>query len=68
MTIVEQLQKIGAQSILRGFEVLDAGSAFHVWCKHCDTGWSLKKDSSRPGNVLHLLNHEASHVKMRGKK
>lgn len=61
MTIVKQLEQIGAQAILRGFDVEDAGKNFNVWCKHCDKGWALKKDSSKVGNVLHLLNHEASH-------
>jgi len=63
MDIVKELTAIGAQSILRGFNIEDAGNNFHVFCKHCDKGWALKKTSTRVGNVLHLLNHEASHEK-----
>ena len=59
--VVKALTEMGAQSILRGFDVDDAGTRFEVWCKRCDKGWGLKKGSSAIGNVLHLLNHEASH-------
>lgn len=65
MDIVKQLEEIKAQAILRGFNVEDAGKDFHVWCKRCSKGWALKKTSSHVGNVLHLLNHEASHRKVK---
>lgn len=37
------------------YEVKDAGSAWHLFCKVCGKGWALKKSSTAPGNVLHLL-------------
>ena len=61
MDIVKGLTEIGAQAILRGFNVEDAGKDFHVWCKRCSKGWALKKTSTHVGNVLHLLNHEKGH-------
>jgi hypothetical protein len=59
--VVKTLTELGAQSVLRGFDAEDAGDKINLWCKKCEKGWALKKTSSAIGNVLHLLNHEASH-------
>jgi hypothetical protein len=44
----------------RGFIVEDKpGGTFVITCRTCKEHWSLKPGGV--GNVLHLLNHEASH-------
>lgn len=45
------------ECIVRDFNVKDAGADWHLHCKVCGKGWSLKKTSDHPGNILHLLNH-----------
>jgi len=43
------------------FRAKDKGDAWHLFCRKCGKGWSLKKASNHPGNHLHLLNHARSH-------
>lgn len=51
----------GEALTVRGFSVIDAGKDWHLRCDVCGKGWALKKTSNHPGNMLHLLNHRASH-------
>lgn len=39
------------------YDVKDKGTEFHLFCKICKAGFSLKKTSNHPGNLLSLLNH-----------
>ena len=55
------------ETIVKYFDYEDHGKVWHLFCKKCNKGWSLKKgesaDAVHPGNVLHLLNHARSHDK-----
>lgn len=44
------------------------GKEWHLFCKVCGKGWALKKDSTHPGNTLHLLNHARSHTDKSGER
>lgn len=43
------------------FRSEDHGDVYHLFCRVCGRGWSLKKSSTGPGNRLALLDHAASH-------
>jgi uncharacterized C2H2 Zn-finger protein len=45
------------------FRSKDAGKDWHLTCKVCGKEFLLAKDSTHPGNLLHLLNHGRSHEK-----
>lgn len=44
------------------YDVEDAGDEWNLWCKRCGKGWALSKQSTHPGNLLHLLDHARSHT------
>lgn len=46
-------------SLSEKYMVRDVGDAWHLHCKICHTGFSLKKPGNHPGNLLALLNHYA---------
>lgn len=43
--------------LVEKYSVEDKGDKWHLFCKICNTGFSLKKTSDGFGNVLSLLNH-----------
>ena len=59
-------QKVGAAPLPEHFRAEDGGSVWRLFCRKCGKGWELKKTSNHPGNLLHLLNHAASHRKGEG--
>lgn len=49
------------EALKRGFHVEERPGNFVLECKTCGSRWALDKNSKHVGNVLHLLNHEATH-------
>ena len=54
------------KSLQRGFDITEteAADGWVIKCKRCARGWALGATSDgaiHPGNILHLLNHEAGH-------
>lgn len=45
----------------RGFYVRPKTGGILIRCRICGARWSLVYGSYAPGNILHLLNHEAGH-------
>ena len=39
------------------YKVIDKGEVWHLFCKICKTGFSLRKPGDHPGNLLKLLDH-----------
>ncbi len=53
-------------SLPRHFEVTATSSGWHLKCRVCGERWSLTyRGAGHAGNVLALLNHAASHTKVR---
>jgi hypothetical protein len=46
-------------SLSEKYKVIDKGEQWHLFCKICKTGFSLRKPGDHPGNLLELLNHYA---------
>lgn len=46
-------------SLSKKYKVIDKGTEWHLFCKICKTGFSLKKPGDHPGNLLKLLDHYA---------
>lgn len=49
------------KSLERGFKIQEQTAVYRIECKVCHKAWALDKNSQHPGNILHLLNHEAGH-------
>jgi hypothetical protein len=48
-------------ALKRGFKLIELPRGWKIECKQCKSRWKLTTDEPAIGNVLHLLNHEASH-------
>ena len=53
-------------AIQRGYSIKDKGTEWHLSCLVCDKAYSLQKpgkgEKVHGGNILHLLDHAASHT------
>lgn len=61
-----EVERWNLHGLGRGFRVVVGDSRARgklvIECRGCDDAWTLPKSKqTHPGNLLHLLNHEASH-------